>query len=69
MAIEGHGLAFLPTSSVGQALADGRLVHAAPHHPVWRGELDIRLYRERPQGRKGKAVAQAFWNQLQAQMA
>ncbi|MDV7395451.1 LysR substrate-binding domain-containing protein, partial [Arthrospira platensis SPKY1] len=66
MAIEGHGLAFLPTSSVGQALADGRLVHAAPRHPVWRGELDIRLYRERPQGRKGKPVAQAFWAQLQA---
>jgi LysR family transcriptional regulator, hypochlorite-specific transcription factor HypT len=69
MAIEGHGLAFLPTSSVGQALADGRLVHAAPHHPVWRGELDIRLYRERPQGRKGKAVAQAFWDQLQSHVS
>lgn len=66
MAIEGHGLAFLPTSSVQQALADGRLVRAVPSGAGWRGELDIRLYRERPQGRKGKPVALAFWERLQA---
>lgn len=65
MAIEGHGIAFLPTSSVQQALADGRLVDAAPSGDTWRGAMEIRLYRERPSerpgGRKGKPVAQAFW--------
>ncbi len=65
MAIEGHGVAFLPTSSVQQALSDGRLVNAAPPGDNWRGAMEIRLYRERPSerpgSRKGKPMAQAFW--------
>lgn len=64
MAIEGHGLAFLPTSSVQPALGDGRLVAAAPPGSPWRGGLDIRLYRERPSARKGKKAAQQFWDAL-----
>jgi len=62
MAIEGHGVAFLPTSSVQQALSDGRLVSAAPDDQGWRGELDIRLYRAA--GNKGKRVAQTFWDDV-----
>jgi len=68
MAIEGHGLAFLPTSSVQQALADGRLVAAAPASSPWRGGLDIRLYRERPSARKGKKAAMQFWDALAAHL-
>jgi DNA-binding transcriptional LysR family regulator len=63
MAIEGHGVAFLPTSAVQPALADGRLVPAAPPHGVWQGELDIRLYRAR--GGRLKSVAQRLWNDVQ----
>ncbi len=64
MAIEGHGVAFLPTSSVQQALSDGRLVSAAPEPDgeVWRGHLDIRLYRAA--GGKGKLAAQKFWDDV-----
>ena len=73
MAIEGHGVAFLPTSLVQQTLADGRLVPAAPAGDTWRGAMEIRLYRERPNerpgGRKGKAVTQAFWDDVQRHLA
>jgi len=65
MAIEGHGVAFLPVSAVRQALGDGRLVSAEPPEGHWRGELDIRLYREKPASRKGKRAAQAFWDDVQ----
>ena len=63
MAIEGHGVAFLPTSAVQPALADGRLVPAAPRGGTWQGELDIRLYRAR--GGRPKAAAQRFWEDVQ----
>lgn len=63
MAIEGHGVAFLPTSAVQPALADGRLVPAAPVQGTWQGELDIRLYRAR--GGRPKAAAQRFWEDVQ----
>jgi DNA-binding transcriptional LysR family regulator len=69
MAIEGHGVAFLPISAVRQALGDGRLVHACAPEDKWQGELEIRLYRERPAGRKSKRVAQAFWDQVQRHLA
>lgn len=69
MAIEGHGVAFLPISAVRQALGDGRLVCAAAPENQWRGELDIRLYRERPAGHRGKRVAQAFWDEVQRHLA
>lgn len=62
MAIEGHGVAFLPTSSVKQALRHGRLVSAAPEEGNWLGTLDIRLYR--PRGTKLKRAAQQFWDDL-----
>jgi LysR family transcriptional regulator, hypochlorite-specific transcription factor HypT len=68
MAIEGHGLAFLPASSVQQALGDGRLVNAAPDAVLpgpgrFDGVLDIRLYRAAG-GQKSQPAAQLFWERL-----
>jgi DNA-binding transcriptional LysR family regulator len=64
MALEGHGLAFLPTDSVAQDLKAGRLVRAAPPgtHEV---TMEIRIYRERPQAaRHAKPGAGALWDFL-----
>ena len=62
MAIEGHGVAFLPVSAVQQALGDGRLVAAVDQPQQWQGTLEIRLYRAR--GGKGKRAALQFWDDL-----
>jgi len=64
MALEGHGLAFLPSSAVRRELDAGRLVGAAA---PGRYELtmEVRLYRERPQAaRHLKPTAQALWDFL-----
>jgi DNA-binding transcriptional LysR family regulator len=64
MAIEGHGLAFLPASSVRKELKGKRLVRAAPAgmHEL---EMDIRIYRERPEmARHTKPGAVALWDFL-----
>jgi DNA-binding transcriptional LysR family regulator len=61
MAIEGHGLAFLPTNSVARELNAGRLVRAAPPglHEL---TMEIRIYRERPEvARHTKPAAAALW--------
>ncbi len=64
MALEGHGLAFLPASSVRQELRSGRLVAAAPPG-VGELTMEVRIYRERPAGaRHAKAEAQALWEFL-----
>ena len=66
MAIEGHGLAFLPASSVKKELKSKRLVRAAPAgaHEL---TMDIRIYRERPEmARHTKPGAQALWEFLAA---
>ncbi len=63
MAIEGHGVAFLPTSSVRAALRDGRLVSAAPEGGAFDVTLDIRLYRPHG-GARAKRSAQKFWDDL-----
>jgi LysR family transcriptional regulator, hypochlorite-specific transcription factor HypT len=65
MALEGHGLAFLPASSVRKELRGHRLVPAAPPGT---GQLtmEVRLYRERPEvARHAKPAAQALWAFLQ----
>jgi len=65
MALEGHGLAFLPTSLVHKELAAGRLVAAAA---AGRYELtmEVRIYRERPElARQRKPTAQALWDFLE----
>ena len=48
MALEGHGLAFLPASSVSKELKARRLVRAAPpgQHEL---TMEVRIYRERPE--------------------
>ncbi|MFO1267343.1 MAG: LysR substrate-binding domain-containing protein [Rubrivivax sp.] len=70
MALEGHGLAFLPESSVRQELRSGRLVRAsAPGR--FEATMEVRIYRERPQGARHtvKAAAQALWDYLGTQAA
>jgi DNA-binding transcriptional LysR family regulator len=49
MALEGHGVAFLPSSAVRQELRARRLVNAAPHaaRPL-QITMDVRVYREKP---------------------
>jgi len=57
MALDGRGLAWLPELLVGDDLASGRLVVAAPDD--WSIDLDIRLYRDR--AAHGNAV-ETFWH-------
>ena len=62
MAREGHGIAFLPLSAVRKEVQSGKLVSAGQGREM---ELDIRIYRERPQpGVKTKRPTQAFWDSL-----
>jgi DNA-binding transcriptional LysR family regulator len=56
MALDQRGMAWLPQLLVGDDMANGKLVIAAPED--WRIDLQIRLYRRR--GEAGKA-AEAFW--------
>ncbi|MFG6416849.1 LysR substrate-binding domain-containing protein [Roseateles sp. DC23W] len=66
MALEGHGLAFLPASSVQKELAVGRLVPAAPAGE-FAVSMELRIYRERPElARRQKAAARALWDYLAA---
>ena len=69
MALEGHGVAFLPSSSVKRELRSRRLVSAAPRNDdsghVYEVTMEVRIYRERPeQARHPKAGAQALWQFL-----
>ena len=64
MALEGHGLAFLPNSSVDKEKNSSRLVRASAP-----GEcelsMEVRIYRERPEmARHTKPGAQALWDFL-----
>lgn len=64
MALEGHGLAFLPASSVKKELKSKRLVRATPpgQHEL---TMEVRIYRERPAlARRGKPGALALWEFL-----
>jgi DNA-binding transcriptional LysR family regulator len=64
MALEGHGLAFLPGSSVKKELKGRRLVRAAPPGE-WELSMEVRIYRERPEmARHIKPGAQALWDFL-----
>jgi DNA-binding transcriptional LysR family regulator len=62
MALEGHGLAFLPQSAVTQEVARGQLLSAGAGLSVG---LQVRLYRAKAKG-QSKAEAQALWHFLQA---
>ena len=80
MALEGHGLAFLPHSAVRNEVQAGKLVSAAPAGlPGMQITMDVRAYREKPAVRethKGgahrgatmpKRTAQALWDYLREQ--
>ena len=69
MAIEGHGLTFLPLGSVQKELRAGRLVEAA-HEDQFRLTMEVRIYRERPSAqRQPKVAAQGLWAYLQSPSA
>ncbi len=64
MALEGHGLAFLPHSSVRKELKARRLVPAAPAG-AFTLTMEVRIYRERPEAaRHSKPAVQALWDFL-----
>ncbi len=66
MALEGHGIAFLPYSAVKKDLRAKRLVSAAPPELVdLTMTMDLRAYREKPSGKEAKkGAAQALWAYL-----
>jgi DNA-binding transcriptional LysR family regulator len=67
MALEGHGLAFLPHSSVRKELKARRLV-AASADPLLSLTMEVRIYRERPEAaRHRKSAVQALWDYLGSQ--
>ncbi len=67
MALEGHGLAFLPHSSVRKELKARRLV-AASGDPLLSLTMEVRIYRERPEAaRHLKPAVQALWDYLGSQ--
>ncbi|WP_281916233.1 LysR substrate-binding domain-containing protein [Caldimonas thermodepolymerans] len=64
MALEGHGVAFLPSSSVRKELRAKRLVLAADPQ-AYEVTMDVRIYRERPEVAKHvRPGVQALWEYL-----
>jgi DNA-binding transcriptional LysR family regulator len=67
MALEGHGVAFLPHSAVKKELRSRRLVSASGALEGLEMAMDVRAYREKPVGKEApKGTAQALWNYLAA---
>jgi DNA-binding transcriptional LysR family regulator len=65
MALEGHGVAFLPESAVAREIKSRQLARADGGAPEWEVRMEIRLYRERPSvQRPGKAVVSRLWDYL-----
>ena len=65
MALEGHGIAFLPYSAVKKELRAKKLVSAGDKLEM---TMEIRVYRERPAASEAvKSHAQALWTYLQSQ--
>ena len=73
MALEGHGVAFLPSSAVKKDLRAKKLVSAMPGSASnLQITMEIRAYRERPVGKEShragnqspKTAAQALWSYL-----
>ncbi|MES2957347.1 MAG: LysR substrate-binding domain-containing protein [Pseudomonadota bacterium] len=66
MALEGHGLAFLPASSVRKDVRARRLVSAG-EGAGWELTMEVRIYRERPEvARVVKPGAAALWEHLRS---
>ena len=68
MAIEGHGIAFLPHSAAKKELKAKKLIRADhPVSPQWEVEMDVRAYREKPVSKETvKSGAAALWDYLVA---
>jgi DNA-binding transcriptional LysR family regulator len=65
MALEGHGVVFLPESAVTREVKQKQLARADGGQPGWEVEMEIRLYRERPTTqRPGKPVVSRLWDYL-----
>ncbi len=68
MALEGHGLVFLPDSAVTREVKQKLLACADGGESGWQVQMEIRLYRERSsEQRPGKPVVERLWNHLQHQ--
>lgn len=68
MALEGHGVAFLPESSVMREIRSKQLARADSGQGEWEVDMEIRLYRERPTPqRSGKLVVSRLWDYLTTQ--
>ena len=69
MALEGHGLAFLPYSAAKKELAEGKLVSAVPPGMApMKIDMDVRVYREKPSRKEqGKTLAHSLWGYLRTQ--
>jgi DNA-binding transcriptional LysR family regulator len=76
MALEGHGIAFLPQSAIRKELRSRKLVSAVPPGlPPLQTTMDIRAYREKPVGKEAqrnahksvKSAPQGLWAYLTAQ--
>jgi DNA-binding transcriptional LysR family regulator len=65
MALEGHGIAFLPASAVRKEVRARKLVSAGGSLET---ALDIRIYRERSSTRKAKGPVEQFWNDLRKKL-
>ena len=66
MALEGHGVAFLPESSVIREVRNKQLARTDGANGDWEVEMEIRLYRERPTPqRSGKVIVARLWDYLQ----
>jgi DNA-binding transcriptional LysR family regulator len=62
MALEGHGIAFLPLSAVKKEVRAKKLVSAGAGFEM---SMDVRIYREQPIGKANpKSLALALWNDL-----
>lgn len=73
MALEGHGIAFLPESAVVQEVATRRLARADQmqnRQSPWSVTMEIRLYRQgEVERRPAKPVVDALWNHLTRQQS
>lgn len=65
MALEGHGIAFLPESAVVREVKQKQLARADNGKSDWEVNMEIRLYRERPSAqRPGKPIVARLWDYL-----
>jgi LysR family transcriptional regulator, hypochlorite-specific transcription factor HypT len=65
MALEGHGVAFLPFSAVKKEMRSKRLVSAAGEVEGLEIAMEVRAYREKPVGKEAaKSTAHALWEYL-----